>query len=114
VPLRKEKSQKGAPLLPEVCPAVGVPPPASHSITGALINQVAAGNRNRGTGALNNVGSNGNWWTFAPNSQTNARNLNFNSGNVNPLNNNNRANGFPVWPCRVFGRRRVICFVFDL
>ena len=51
-------------------------------------------------GALNNVGSGGNWWTFAPNSQTYARNLYFNSGSVNPLSINNRANGYGVWPCR--------------
>ena len=31
-------------------------------------------------------------------SNQNGRNLNFNSGNVNPVNNNNRANGFAVRP----------------
>ena len=31
-----------------------------------------------------------------PNNQNNGRNLNFNSSNVNPLNNNNRAYGFGV------------------
>lgn len=61
----------------------------------------AAGNRNNGSGGLNNVGSNGNYWLSAANSQTNARNLNFNSGNVNPQNNNNRANGFSVCPVAV-------------
>lgn len=45
---------------------------------------------------MNNVGSNGNHWSSSPNSATNGYNLNFNSGNVNPSNNNNRANGFPV------------------
>ena len=60
----------------------------------------ASGYRNNGSGALTNVSGNGNYWSFAPNSQTNARNLNFNSGNVNPLNNNNRSNGFSVRPCR--------------
>lgn len=39
-----------------------------------------------------------------PNSTTNGRNLNFNSGNVNPLNNNNRSNGFPVRPAQEFTR----------
>ena len=76
---------------------------------GALV-QAAAGNRNRTSGALNNVGSNGNYWTFAPNSQANARNLNFNSGNVNPLNNNNRANGLTVRSARELGRRGAMCF----
>lgn len=75
--------------------------PARHSANIALIGRSASGNRNRASGALNNVGSNGNYWVGAPNSQTNARNLNFNSGKVNPLNNNNRANGFAVRPSRV-------------
>lgn len=60
----------------------------------------ASGYRNNGSGALTNVSGNGNYWSFAPNSQTNARNLNFNSSNVNPLNTNNRSNGFSVRPCR--------------
>ena len=54
----------------------------------------ASGNRN-GTG-LNNHGSNGNYWSSSLNSQTNGYNLNFNSGGVNPANNNNRFNGFSV------------------
>ena len=37
-------------------------------------------------------------WLSCANSQNNAGNLNFNSGNVNPQNNNNRANGFAVRP----------------
>ena len=53
-----------------------------------------AGNRNNSNGSLNNVGSNGNYWssTF---SGTNSRNLNFNSSNAN-MNTNNRANGNSV------------------
>ena len=54
----------------------------------------AAGNFN-GT-SYNNGGSNGNYWSSTLNSSTNGRNLNFNSGNVNPQNNNNRYNGFSV------------------
>ena len=54
----------------------------------------ASGNRN-GTG-LNNRGSNGNYWSASLNSQTNGYNLNFNSGGVNPANNNTRFNGFSV------------------
>ncbi|ARV07379.1 hypothetical protein BTO04_12075 [Polaribacter sp. SA4-10] len=53
-----------------------------------------AGNRNNSNGTLNNVGSNGNYWSSTV-SSTNARNLNFNSSNAN-MNNNNRANGFSV------------------
>ncbi len=60
----------------------------------------AAGLRSRGTGALNSVGSSGNWWTFAPGSQPYARYLSFYSGGVSPLYNSYRASGFPVWPCR--------------
>ena len=44
----------------------------------------------------NNRGSNGNYWSASLNSATNGRNLNFNSGGVNPQNNNNRNNGFSV------------------
>lgn len=65
----------------------------------------ASGYRNNGSGALTNMAGNGNYWSFAPISQSNARNLNFNSGNVNPLNNNNRSNGFSVHPCRALKYR---------
>ena len=44
----------------------------------------------------NNRGGNGNYWSASFNSARNARNLNFNSGGVNPQNNNNRYNGFAV------------------
>jgi len=64
----------------------------------------ASGYRNRTSGALTNVGSNGYSWSSSPNSagSTNAGNLNFNASNVNPFNNNNRANGFPVRCVRAF------------
>ena len=58
----------------------------------------AAGNRNRETGALDVVGSNGYAWsssTYAS-GNINAGNLRFIAGEVQPLNGNNRANGFPV------------------
>lgn len=54
----------------------------------------AAGNRNC-NGNVNNVGSNGNYWSSTPNGSENAWNLNFNSGEVN-MNNNNRCNGQSV------------------
>ena len=56
----------------------------------------AAGNCNNGS--VNNVGSNGNYWSSSVNSSNvqNAYNLNFNSSNVNWQNNNNRHNGFAV------------------
>jgi len=53
-----------------------------------------AGNRNNSNGSLNNVGSNGNYWSGSVDG-ANSRNLNFNSGNAN-MNSNNRANGFSV------------------
>lgn len=43
-----------------------------------------------------NRGSNGNYWSASLNSAANGRNLNFNSGGVNPQNTNNRFNGFTV------------------
>ena len=92
-------------LPSEVCAAVATGPVRTFTKRGA--HKEAAGNRNRTSGALNNVGSNGNWWTFSPNNQTNARNLNFNSTAVNPLNTNNRANGYSVLPSRALGRRPV-------
>ena len=75
------------------------------------VSLAASGNRNRTSGGLNNVGSNGNYWSYASNSQANAYNLNFNSSNLNPLNNNNRANGFSVRPCRALGNS--IQYVFN-
>ena len=56
----------------------------------------AAGNCNNGS--VNNVGSNGNYWSSSVNSSNvqNAYNLNFNNSNVNWQNNNNRYNGFAV------------------
>ena len=58
----------------------------------------ASGYRNRDSGALTSTGDWGGSWSSSPNAadSPNAGNLNFNSGNVNPLNNNNRAYGFPV------------------
>ena len=106
-------SQMGLCLLlaSEVCLAVGLVPPAWHSTNRPLINLGASGYRANGSGSLTNMGSNGNYWSFAGNSQTNARNLNFNSGNVNPLNNNNRSNGFSVRPCRAFDNAGPYVFI---
>jgi uncharacterized protein (TIGR02145 family) len=54
------------------------------------------GNYNWSNGALNNRGTNGNFWSSAAYSTTNAHNLNFNSTNFNPQNGNNKGNGFSV------------------
>ena len=72
---------------------------AAYSTKGTLITD-ASGYRNRTSGGLNNVGSGGNFWSFAPYSQTYARNLYFYSGYVDPLNYYFRANGFSVRPSR--------------
>ena len=53
-----------------------------------------AGNRNNNNGSLNNVGSNGNYWSSTVDG-SNSQNLNFNSSNAN-MNSNNRANGNSV------------------
>ena len=62
----------------------------------------ATGYRYRNSGSLSSVGSNGSWWSYAPNSQAYSRYLGFGSGNVNPLNYNYRANGFAVLPAQEF------------
>jgi hypothetical protein len=62
-----------------------------HIVTGFF---PASGNCDGTT--LNNRGSNGNYWSSSFNNATNAYNLNFNSSNVNPQNNNNRRNGLTV------------------
>ena len=57
----------------------------------------ASGYRNRSSGALANVGSNGYSWSSSPTqSSTNAGYLNFGASYVNPQNNSSRAYGFPV------------------
>ncbi|MFR9606825.1 MAG: hypothetical protein SNG97_06580 [Rikenellaceae bacterium] len=58
----------------------------------------ASGNRNYTSGAMNNVGTNGNYWSASPSSETNGYNMNFNSSSVNPANTNNRSNGRQVRP----------------
>ena len=54
----------------------------------------AAGNRN-GT-SLNNVGSNGYYWSSSYNNSSSAYYLGFDSGIVNPLNSDVRCYGFSV------------------
>jgi uncharacterized protein (TIGR02145 family) len=66
--------------------------------TGNSVFFPASGYRNYATGVLSTVGSGGSYWSALPNSTTNGYNLNFNSSNVNPVNNNNRSNGFSVRP----------------
>ena len=65
-----------------------------HSLQGLFFSCSGNGNGR----SWNNRGSNGNYWSSTWNSARNARNLNFNSGGVNPQNNNNRYNGFSLRP----------------
>ena len=51
---------------------------------------------NVNAGVLNNAGNNENYWSSTVSSGTIARNLEFNSGVVNPQNENNRFNGFSL------------------
>ena len=58
----------------------------------------ASGYRNNSTGTVNNVGSNGYFWSAVPNSASNGRNLYFSSSSIYPLSNNLRSYGFAVRP----------------
>ena len=72
----------------------------------------AAGNRNN-DGTMNNVGSNGNYWSSTPNDSNNAYNLNFNSGNVNATNNNNRNNGRSVRCVKAFTKESAALSIIE-
>ena len=56
----------------------------------------ASGYRYVGSGAMYNERNYGYYWSASPYNTTNGYNLNFNSTNANPQNNNQRGNGFPV------------------
>ena len=60
------------------------------------VNTVPAAGWFNGSASLSNEGTNGYYWSSSWNSATNGYNLNFNNGNVNPQNNNNRYYGLPV------------------
>ena len=60
----------------------------------------ASGYRANGSGGLTHMGGSGNYWSYASNSQANARRLNFNSGALYPLNGYYRSYGFSVRPSR--------------
>ena len=69
----------------------------------ARYDENAPGDRNRDTGALNNVGNNGYSWASTV-SGTNGMNLNFNVTWLNPSNANNRAYGFQLRCLSAFTR----------
>ena len=60
----------------------------------------ASGCRYNASGGLGSVGSGGNYWSYASNSQAYARHLHFVSGGVYPSYSSYRALGFSVRPCR--------------
>ena len=104
----REKAKTGdglaAAVRHAVCPhgpaAMRSPFPTSYQVaTGAGAFFPCSGNGNGQS--WNNRGTNGNYWSSSLNSATNGRNLNFNSGGVNPQNNNNRYNGFAVRPVQI-------------
>ena len=89
VAMTNSMSRKSAPLL-ATCLQPRIQQYGTHT-------RLASGYRNYDSSGLNNVGGNGNWWSFAPYSQSHARNLSFYSGSVYPLSYNRRADGFGVW-----------------
>ena len=69
------------------------------------ITMCLGGNRNRTDASVNNVASNGNYWSSEPvgGASQNSYNLNFNSDTgLNRENTNNRANGFGVRCVRIY------------
>ncbi len=88
-----DKKTYGCSILPD---SFGTEPCLYVSKEGRPERVPAAGNGNGAS--LNNSGSNGNYWSSVPNSDSNnAYELNFNSSNRN-TNNNNRNNGQSVRP----------------
>ena len=62
--------------------------------------QAASGYRNNASGDVNNVGSNGNYWSVGSYAAGYAYFLNFSSSYIYPQNGSYRANGFSVRPAR--------------
>ena len=74
-----------------------------YTVTGPNGNSIflaASGCRNRTSGGLDIVGSNGGYWSAAQSSAGLAYDLYFGSGYVYPLSNSSRADGFSVLPVR--------------
>ena len=70
----------------------------TNSSKTATINFPASGCRNLNDGSLLYVGLNGYYWSAVPSNTSSGCLLYFNSGNVNPLNNNIRTYGFAARP----------------
>ena len=82
----------------QLLPVPGDEPLAGERNTDGCTFLPAAGNRNNGGTSMNNVGSNGNYWSSQQYNSSNGQNFNFNGSNYN-LNNNNRNNGQSVRCC---------------
>ncbi len=69
--------------------------------TGSFMAFVRSGYVNLNNGQARNVGENGYGWSRTAKSSIYGYNLNMNTTDVNPSNNNNRYNGFPLrWVAR--------------
>lgn len=104
MPYRKEKSMSLAPGW------VLLARRERQLLTQTRVFLPAAGNRN-GT-SVNNVGSNGYYWSASYNNSNNAYNVNFNDSNLNTDNNNNRYNGQSVRLVRV--SENCFCFLIQV
>ena len=95
-----------------VCSEVTSKIPSDHSFQRLLL-LPAAGYRHDASGALTNVSTNGYYWSSSSYAagNINAGFLNFNSGNVNPLNNGNRAAGLSVRCVQASAQRAVFIFL---
>ncbi len=71
-------------------------PQQADSASEVITKQLGVLGGNGNGSSVNNAGSNGYYWSSTWNSTTNAYNMNFNSGNVWPQDNNNKNNGFAV------------------
>ena len=64
--------------------------------TDGCFSMPAAGNRNNGSTTMNNVGTNGNYWSATPNGTTGAYSLGFSSTYAGTGSSGNRSSGFTV------------------
>ena len=71
---------------------------SSYDTAGGTIFFPASGFRNRSTGTVYYVGSNGYFWSAVPSSTGNGRSLYFYSSYIDPLHRNSRSYGFAVRP----------------
>ena len=87
-----------------------------HLLLVIVFNFPASGYRNSGSGVFNNVSTNGYGWSTSSYGSSTIWGafLNFNSGNVNPLNNTNRGHSFPVRCVQELMRLCIFLLLADL